>query len=96
MVEAGPLVADSGVCFIQCFDTDGWVAGISSVLKKTYSANPQRFSSGIAGRVHPKLKVASPSSFEIGCYVELVVIFVVLFFLYLLKDCYSIRSCKKK
>jgi len=34
MVEAGPLVADSGVCCIQCFDTDGWVAGISSVLKK--------------------------------------------------------------
>ena len=37
------------VCFIQCFDTRGWVAGRTSGPQKTNTTNLQSFYSGTGG-----------------------------------------------
>ena len=43
--EGQVVVRVSALCSRQCFDTDGWLTGVTSILT-TRSANPQRFCSG--------------------------------------------------
>jgi len=52
---ARPLVRVSALYSIQCFDTDGWMTGRTSILwRKTHSTNPYRFCFGTGGAGGPQ------------------------------------------
>jgi len=73
-LETRPLVTVSALCFLQCLDTDDWVAGWTSGLQKRHSVNIQRLSFELVEEENWSGNQLIWFFWQNGLYTELVVV----------------------